>query len=127
MVLMAEYTLYHYDKEGRITATGTIDLDIFKTIPPMSTIIQPPRVGEYEELIFNIEEEKWEIIPNYEGVTFIDEEGNLHTITEVGVLSEEGWKIYEPKKEDVNNNAIEQRLAELEMAIADILGGVIIA
>ena len=122
---MAEYTLYHYDKEGRITATGTIDLDIFKIIPPMSTIIQPPQVGEYEELIFNIKEEKWEIIPNYEGVTFINEEGDLHTITEVGVLPEEGWKIYE--KEDVNNNDIEHRLADLEMAIADILGGVIIA
>lgn len=51
----------------------------------------------------------------------------MHTITEVGVLPEEGWKIYEPKKEDVNNNDIEQRLAELEMAIADILGGIIIA
>ena len=44
--------------------------------------------------------------------------GNLHTITEVGVLPEEGWKIYEPKKEDVNNP---------EIAIADILGGIIIA
>lgn len=124
---MPEYILYHYDKEGKITATGTIDTDIYKIIPPMSTIVCPPKIGKFEELRFNAEEEKWEVIPNYTDITFIDKNGKLHTIIEPGVSPEEGWQIYEPEDEQIEDftNNLEQRISDLEKAIADILGGAV--
>lgn len=95
--------VYNYDSEGKITATGTMDLDIFKTVPINATIVQPPKQEEElapnETLRFNETTNEW--------VIDVDE-------------------TYEPPVEeepDLNYVSDTQRIEELEMALADLMAG----
>lgn len=94
--------VYNYDSEGKITATGTMDLDVFKKVPINATIKQPPKEPENlnsdESLWFDEANEQWmlEVDPNY----------------------------IPPTEGPINNEPTpEERIADLEMALADLIGG----
>ena len=94
--------VYNYNSEGKITATGTMDLDVFEVVPIDATIIQPPKEEselEADELLsFDETNDEWilEIDPNYEPPA----EPEVSTTT--------------PHSE---------RIDDLELALADIIAG----
>ena len=92
--------VYNYDSEGNITATGTMDLDIFETVPMDATIVQPPKqeseLAPNETLRFNEIADEW--------VIEIDE-------------------TYEEPTEDPDYVSDTQRIEELEMTLADLMAG----
>ena len=94
--------VYNYNSEGKITATGTMDLDVFEVVPIDATIIQPPKeeseLEPNETLRFNETTEEWviEIDHNYEPPA----EPEVSTTT--------------PHSE---------RIDDLELALADIIAG----
>lgn len=107
---MSEQRLYHYDENGEMTAQGYIDLDIYKTVPPMSTLKQPPLVEENEIAIFNISEKSWEVEDDYVGEIYYDTEGNKIEISEIGVSPDNSWtkeKTYSTLDEAKNDKVSE--------------------
>lgn len=115
-------TIYHYNERGEVTATGTIDTSIFKELPPMSTTKPIPATGENEIALFDTEKREWVVYPDYRGKRYIDEEGNIITIEEIGQVPEESWEEYIFEAEE-ETNGIEQRIIDLENAIAELRGG----
>lgn len=93
---------YNLNKKGGKLAEGEIDLDS-QEIPPNSTIIQPPipfeEVPIDKIMLFDEDKQEWILQddPNYE-------------------------ELYEPWKEP-DFVPKEQRIEELEMALADLMGG----
>lgn len=90
--------VYNYDKNGYITAVGEMDLDIFEVVPISATIVQPSKnveeLAPNEELRFDEATEKWVIEINED--------------------------LQEPPSNYVTD---ERRIEELEMALADLMGG----
>jgi len=115
-------TIYHYNESGEVTATGTIDTSIFKELPPMSTTKPMPETKENEIALFDLEKREWMVHPDYRGKRYIDEEGNIITIEEIGQVPEESWEEYIFEAEE-ETNWIEQRIIDLENAIAELRGG----
>lgn len=95
--------IYNYDKDGYITATGEMDLDIFEVVPINATIKQPPK--ELENL-------------NPDEILYFDEV-NDEWVLEIDENYTEPI-IEEPPTDYVS---AEQRIEELEMALADLMGG----
>lgn len=97
--------VYNYDSEGEITATGIMDLDIFKQVPINATVIQPPKdlkdLEPNETLWFNEDSQEWVIDIN---------ETYQEPVVE------------EPIK-DPDYISKEQRIEELELALADLIAG----
>jgi len=95
--------VYNYDSEGKITAIGTMDLDVFEVIPIDATIVQPPK-------------QESELAPN--------ESLRFNEITNEWVINVD--ESYEPPAEpqpDPNYVSDTQRIEELEMALADLMAG----
>jgi hypothetical protein len=115
--------VYNYDSEGKITATGTMDLDVFKTVPVDATIVQPPKQEEElknEVLRFDEVNEKWDLVADYRGSQYKDSDGNIHEISELGIEPKDTWVKYTPKSQPTEE---EQRIADLEDALATFIGG----
>ena len=109
-------TIYHYNKEGKITATGQFDKDIFDVVPPNSTLEQPPKDQselENEVLRFDADNEEWNLIADYRNNTYIDSEGKTHTIEELGVEPKDDWELYKEETRKSRLNEVENALTEI--------------
>lgn len=116
-------TIYHIDENGKITATGEFDKDKFETIPPKSTIKQPPKQPselQNEVLRFNPDQDSWNLIADYRNTQYKDSDGNIHEITELGVEPKDSWTKYTPEPEPTQE---EKRIADLEETVATLVGG----
>ena len=70
-----------------------------------------------------LKKREWVVYPDYRGKRYIDEEGNIITIEEIGQVPEESWEEYIFEAEEEETNWIEQRIIDLENAIAELRGG----
>jgi len=77
------------------------------------TDITPPQTSVNERAIFNHDINEWEIKVDYVGRKYFNENGVEVEITEIGVEPDPSWF----------NTYEEYRIAELENALADIIGG----
>ncbi len=85
--------LYHYNRdtfEYVGTSTGRLDpIDKNPLIPAFSTMIEPPTVSVNKAAIFNVDEEKWEIISDFRGHVFYTEDGKEIIIQDLGEVAED--------------------------------------
>ena len=118
-------TIYHYDNDGFVTATGEFDTEIYEVVPPKSTLVEMPTEGEHQKAKFDPETETWALLPDYQGMTFIDTDGVLHTIDELGVEPEPDWVPYVPESSDGEDELeeVKQRLSEIEDALLTLMFG----
>lgn len=122
---MAIKTVYHYDENGKITATGKLDTGVFDDAPRSSTIKEPPKsldeLKSYEELTFDAEADEWNLEVDARG-TWYDADGNEYTIEETGEEPEDGWTKNDPTAEPEKTEE-EKRIEDLEESVAEIYGG----
>jgi hypothetical protein len=49
------------------------------------TVIQPPSGGDHQAPQWNAQHDRWDIVPDYRGVTYWTADGAQHVITELGI------------------------------------------
>jgi len=113
-------TVYHYDENGKITATGKLDTEVFDEAPYQATIKELPKsldeLKSYEEITFDAEADEWNLEVDARG-TWYDADGNEHEITELGDEPDSGWFSYNPveREEELQKEQARERALELSI------------
>ncbi|WP_027339929.1 hypothetical protein [Halonatronum saccharophilum] len=94
--------VYYFDKATKeLTGIGEANISPANPskflIPANATDVPPPDCEKGEVVIFNQEENQWEIKVDYRGQRFWDKDGNKITITDLGTEIEEGWYSSKPQ------------------------------
>lgn len=115
-------TIYNYDVNGEVTATGEFDADKYEEIPPNATIIEKPETGDNEVAIFNETDQGWLIKADYRNETYYDSLGNRHIIINIGVIPEIDWITEEEyfQENPPDPSEQEQRIIDLKNAVSDL-------
>ncbi|AZO96121.1 hypothetical protein [Halocella sp. SP3-1] len=112
--------IYHYHREtGELLGESTARENPLEEgeylIPAYATNIEPSETGENEVAIFNVDNQKWNVVADYRGQTFWDTDRNKHEIAELGIEPDPAWLIEEPplSEEEIAKMELERQLKTL--------------
>lgn len=115
--------IYHYARDtNEFKRAGKARKDPLEKgrylIPAFATDRKPPKTGENEVAVFDEENKSWEIVDDYRGQVFWDEERNKHIIKKLGQKPEENWSTEKPGPTD--KEILEGELAENQKRLEDL-------
>lgn len=115
--------IYHYSgRNGEYLGVSEAKLDPVGSnpmIPGNATDQEPPTPGNNQAARFNAG--TWEIVPDYRGSVWYDDQANQHTITEINQEPDPAWTEQKPVLPEPPVTVVSMRQARLSLNQAGLL------